>query len=87
MSHLAGLLRPYRGRVIVMLIALLLATAAALVPPYLAGRAIDEGINGKDTSVLTVILVAFIGAAVINWAATYVPVSYTHLTLPTTPYV
>jgi ABC-type multidrug transport system fused ATPase/permease subunit len=71
LKHLASLLRPYRGRVIVMLVALLLATGAALVPPYLAGRAIDEGIHGKDTSVLTVILLAFIGAAVINWAATY----------------
>ena len=27
--------------------ALLLATAAALVPPYLAGRAIDDGIPGE----------------------------------------
>ena len=52
-----------------MLTALLIATGAALVPPYLAGRAIDEGIHGKDTGVLTVILVAFIGAALVNWAA------------------
>ena len=44
-----------------MLVALLLATGAALVPPYLAGRAIDEGIHGKDTGVLTVILIAFVG--------------------------
>ena len=71
LKHLASLLRPYRGRVILMLIALLLATGAALVPPYLAGRAIDVGIHGKDTGALTVILVAFIGAAVINWVATY----------------
>ena len=72
LSHLASLLRPYRGRVIVMLVALVLATGAALVPPYLAGRAIDEGIHGKDTSVLTLILLAFVGAALLNWAATYV---------------
>jgi ABC-type multidrug transport system fused ATPase/permease subunit len=72
LTHLAGLLRPYRGRVILMLVALLLATGAALVPPYLAGRAIDEGIHGKDSAVLTVILVAFLGAALINWGATYV---------------
>ena len=49
---------PYRGRVVLMLVALLVATAAALAPPYLAGRAIDEGIHGKDTDVLTVILIA-----------------------------
>jgi ATP-binding cassette subfamily B protein len=57
--------------VILMLIALLLATGAALVPPYLAGRAIDEGIHGKDTTVLAVILVLFLAAAVVNWVATY----------------
>ena len=55
-----------------MLVALLLATGAALVPPYLAGRAIDDGIHGKDTGALTVILVAFIAAALLNWGATYV---------------
>jgi ATP-binding cassette, subfamily B, bacterial len=71
LRHLASLLGPYRGRVILMLIALLLATGAALVPPYLAGRAIDEGIHGKDTGVLTLILLAFLGAALVNWVATY----------------
>ena len=71
LSHLGKLLGPYRGRVILMLVALLAATAAALAPPYLAGRAIDEGIHGKDTTVLAVILVLFLAAAVVNWVATY----------------
>jgi ABC-type multidrug transport system fused ATPase/permease subunit len=71
LSHLWKLLGPYRGRVILMLVALLAATAAALAPPYLAGRAIDEGIHGKDTTVLAVILVLFLAAAVVNWVATY----------------
>jgi ATP-binding cassette subfamily B protein len=65
------LLRPYRGRVALMFVALLLATAAALVPPYLAGRAIDDGIRARDVDFLTVIMVAFIGAALINWVASY----------------
>ena len=38
LRKLLALLRPYRGRVALMFLALLLATAAALVPPYLAGR-------------------------------------------------
>jgi ABC-type multidrug transport system fused ATPase/permease subunit len=71
LRHLLTLLRPYRGRVLLMLIALLLATAAALAPPYLAGLAIDEGIEDRDTGALTIILVLFIAAAVLNWAATY----------------
>jgi ABC-type multidrug transport system fused ATPase/permease subunit len=72
LRHLAGLLRPYRSRVLLMLLALWIATGAALVPPYLAGRAIDDGIRGGDTDALTIIVVAFVAAAVINWGATYV---------------
>ena len=65
-----GLLGPYRARRL-MLVALLLATGAALVPPYLAGRAIDDGIQGGDTGALTVILIVFVAAALLNWGATY----------------
>ena len=39
LRHLISLLRPYRGRVILMFISLVIATGAALAPPYLAGRA------------------------------------------------
>jgi ABC-type multidrug transport system fused ATPase/permease subunit len=69
---LLQLLRPYRAKVVLMFVALVTATAAALVPPYLAGRAIDDGIYQRDADFLTVILIAFIGAALINWGATYV---------------
>ncbi|MEA2333033.1 MAG: ATP-binding cassette, subfamily bacterial [Thermoleophilaceae bacterium] len=72
LRHLISLLRPYRGRVLLMLAALWVATGAALVPPYLAGVAIDEGIHSQDTGVLTKVLVAFVAAALINWGATYV---------------
>jgi ABC-type multidrug transport system fused ATPase/permease subunit len=71
LRHLVSLLRPYRARVILMFVALLLATGAALAPPYLAGRAIDDGIRDRDTDALMVIVIAFVAAAVINWAATY----------------
>jgi ABC-type multidrug transport system fused ATPase/permease subunit len=69
--HLLRLLRPYRGRVMLMLIALALATGAALAPPYLAGKAIDDGIRAHDTGALTIVLVLFVTAAVVNWAASY----------------
>jgi ATP-binding cassette, subfamily B, bacterial len=72
LRHLVSLLRPYRVRVALMFVALLLATGAALAPPYLAGRAIDDGIKNGDTRALTIIVLAFLAAAVINWAATYV---------------
>jgi ATP-binding cassette, subfamily B, bacterial len=71
LRHLVSLLRPYRVRVALMFVALLLATAAALAPPYLAGRAIDDGIRNGDTKALTVIVIAFLAAALINWGATY----------------
>jgi ABC-type multidrug transport system fused ATPase/permease subunit len=71
LGKLLVLLRPYRGRVTLMLIALVVATAAGLAPPYLAGRAIDGGIKSRDVGFLTVILVVFIAAAALNWLATY----------------
>jgi ATP-binding cassette subfamily B protein len=66
------LLQPYRGKVALMFVALVLATGASLVPPYLAGRAIDDGIRAKDADFLTVVLIVFIAAALVNWVATYV---------------
>jgi ABC-type multidrug transport system fused ATPase/permease subunit len=68
---LLELLRPYRRRVVLMFVALLLATGAALLPPYLAGRAIDDGIRKQDLTALDVIVLAYLGAALVNWVATY----------------
>ncbi len=65
------LLRPYRGRVALMFGALTVATAAGLAPPYLAGRAVDSGIQTGDVGALDVIVAAFIGSALLYWAATY----------------
>ncbi len=72
LGKVLALLRPYRGRVTLMFVALLLATAAALAPPYLAGRAIDDGVRGGDLGALNVIVALFLLAAVVNWGATYV---------------
>jgi ATP-binding cassette, subfamily B, bacterial len=66
------LLRPYRRRVVLMFVALLLATGAALAPPYLAGRAIDAGIRKGDLGALDVIVAVFLFSALVNWGATYV---------------
>jgi ABC-type multidrug transport system fused ATPase/permease subunit len=71
LGKLLALLRPYRARVILMFVALFLATGAALAPPYLLGLAIDEGIHDRDVDALTWITVAFVAAAAINFAATY----------------
>jgi ABC-type multidrug transport system fused ATPase/permease subunit len=68
---MAGLLRPYRGRVALTVVAILAATGAALAPPYLAGQAIDAGIVAGDSGALTVIVAAFVGVALLYAAATY----------------
>ncbi len=69
-----GLLRPYRGRVALMFVALLIATGAGLVPPYLAGQAVnavDKGSATGDIGTLDWIVVAFVVVATLYAAATY----------------
>jgi ATP-binding cassette subfamily B protein len=68
---MVGLLRPYRGRVALMFVALLIATGAGLAPPYLAGKAIDSGILPGDGGALNLIVAAFVGAALLFALATY----------------
>ena len=67
----AELLRPYRGRVLVAMASLVLATAASLAPPYLAKLAIDEGITPGDLDALNLIVAAFVVSALVYWGATY----------------
>jgi ATP-binding cassette subfamily B protein len=66
-----GLLRPYRGKVVLMFVALLIATGAGLAPPYLAGKAVDNGIITGDVSALDWIVAAFVVVATLYAAATY----------------
>jgi ATP-binding cassette subfamily B protein len=68
---LLGLLRPYRGRVVLMLVAMLAATGAGLAPPYLVGQAIDAGIQSGDAGALRLVVGAFLLTALVYWGATY----------------
>ena len=65
------LLAPYKGRVALMFISLVIATAAALAPPPLAKLAIDKGIVPGDMTALVWIVVAFLVSALAYWGATY----------------
>lgn len=72
--NLRGLLQllvPYRLRVIAMLSALLVGTAAGLAPPLLAKIAIDKGIEGHHTSTLVIVVIAFLASALLLWVTTY----------------
>ena len=70
-----GLLRPYRRRIVVMLFAVVAASATSLAPPYLAGRAIDSGILAGDERALTIIVILFavltVAFAVTTYLQTY----------------
>ena len=61
-----GLLRPYRTRIVFMVVAVLVSTGAALAPPYLAGRAIDAGIQTGDISALNLSVALFALSVIVN---------------------
>jgi ATP-binding cassette subfamily B protein len=66
MTVLARLAGPYKRQTVLALTFLLAATATALVPPYLAKLAIDDGISKDDLRALTIIVAFFIFAGVLN---------------------
>jgi len=68
---LLSLLKPYRGRVILMFVALVAATAATLAPAPLAKYAIDDGIKQGDVATLNLVVLAFLASALVFWAASY----------------
>jgi ABC-type multidrug transport system fused ATPase/permease subunit len=68
---LVELLRPYRGRVTLMFIALVAGTAASLAPAPLAQKAIDKGIIPGDLATLNLVVVLFIVSALVVWGTSY----------------
>jgi ATP-binding cassette, subfamily B, bacterial len=68
---LLALLRPYRSRAAMTVVALVLGTAASLAPPLLARAAIDDGIQRHDFGKLVLVVVAFLAAALLVWLMTY----------------
>ncbi len=57
-STLARLTAPYKLRTTLAVVSLLAATLTALIPPYLAKVAIDDGIRQQDLQVLTTVVAA-----------------------------
>ena len=76
LTTLFRLARPYKTRVALSLLSLLAATAVALAPPFLVGRAVDEVKDG-DTSKLGWIVVAFVAAGVLGIAFAYAQTYFT----------
>ena len=68
-STLSGLVAPHRGRAILSVVTLLLATVIALAPPFLAKYALDDAVQGGGHLYLVVTL--FLIAGLANWGMTY----------------
>jgi ATP-binding cassette subfamily B protein len=68
-SVLVRLGAAYRWRVAGGIVALLVATAASLAPPWLARMAIDDGIVGRDLTLLAWVVGAFLAAGAVGWLA------------------
>ena len=71
-STLAPARRPVPGRAILSVLTLLLATAIALAPPFLAKFALDDAMNGDAGGQLYLIVALFLFAGLANWGMTYV---------------
>src|SRR5215210_9021701 len=72
LGTLVRLTRPYRTRTLLSIVSLLLATATALAPPFLAKYAVDDGIRQHDLAKLWWIVGAFLAAGLLNWVMSYV---------------
>jgi ATP-binding cassette subfamily B protein len=66
---LRALLDPYRRRVFAAVAATVLATAAKLLPPYLAGRVVDDVVQTGSTRTLVLIAIALVIALAVAWLA------------------
>jgi ABC-type multidrug transport system fused ATPase/permease subunit len=64
LAMLLRLARPYPGRTALAGVTLVAYTVVALMPPYLAGLAVDRGIRTRDLHTLTLVVVAFVAAGV-----------------------
>ncbi len=71
LKGLLALIRPYRGRAALTLLALILGTGAALAPPLLAKEAIDAGILRHDVNALIITVIAFLASALLVWSMTW----------------
>jgi ATP-binding cassette subfamily B protein len=65
---LVRLARPYRARTTLAVVTLVGYTLVALLPPYLAKLAVDDGIVAQDLHTLTVVVAAFVAAGIAAFA-------------------
>ncbi len=76
-TTLARLTKPYKLRTALALLSLLAATATGLAPPFLAGMAVNRGIDEGDMRTLVILVIAFLAAGILNWLAGYAQTYFT----------
>jgi ABC-type multidrug transport system fused ATPase/permease subunit len=76
-STLARLTAPYKLRTALAIAFLLISTATALAPPYLAKLAVDRGILHRHLHTLVIVVIAFLAAGILNWVAGYAQTYFT----------
>jgi len=80
LRYLFKFMVPYKRRIALMFVMLLIGSGLTLVFPFLTQNLIDKGVNAKDLNIITLILLAqlgvFLGSIVIevirNWLMLYV---------------
>ena len=77
LRRLAGLARPYPLRTAVAIVTLVAYTVVALLPPYLAKLAVDDGIVPGDLTALTLVVAAFLAAGAAAFALSSVQTYFT----------
>ena len=68
LAVLFRLARPYRARAALAAVTLVAYTLVALLPPYLAKLAVDDGIVAQDLRTLSIVVVAFVAAGIATFA-------------------
>jgi ABC-type multidrug transport system fused ATPase/permease subunit len=76
-STLARFASRYKLRTSLAIASLLAATFTGLVPPYLAKLALDDGIRKQDYHAIVVVVIVFLAAGLLNWAASSVQTYFT----------
>jgi len=65
----APFLAPFKGKVLIAVVTMLIATGGDLLLPYLFGKAVDEGVNKASLRTLFVTVAIFLGALVVSFFA------------------
>src|SRR4051794_24915116 len=66
--RIASLFRPYRGRLIAVLVLIAGSAALSMVSPFLLRGVLDKAIPHRDTTLLTLLVAGMVAISIINGA-------------------